>query len=127
MNVTTNDMLDKAVHIISAIPAVEMDDASLARDVVLLAYAWPDAEEFSAAVVGTCDALRALTERRVEGTELKYQFKGWRSFHYQHRKFRKAKADARIVYRRVDTGIQVWGFGGRHIPSDIYRRLSQLQ
>ncbi|OZG60537.1 hypothetical protein BLEM_1838 [Bifidobacterium lemurum] len=126
MNVT-NDMLDKAVRAISAIPAVEMDGASLARDVVLLAYAWPDAEEFAAAVGGTCEALRALAEGRVEGSELKYQFEGWRSFHYQHRRFHKAKADARIVYRRVDAGIQVWGFGGRHVPSDIYRRLSRLQ
>ena len=33
----------------------------------------------------------------------------------------------RIVYMPLDTGIRVKGFGNRHLPSDIYQRLAQLQ
>ena len=58
---------------------------------------------------------------------LKYGFSGWRSFHFQHRRGQQSRAGMRIVYMPLDTGIRVKGFANRHLPSDIYQRLAQLQ
>lgn len=70
-----------------------------------------------------CTAMDDLVDGRVEGAPLKYDLSEWCSFHFQHHRARGAKADTRIIYRRTDDGIQVRGFGHRHLPRDIYRRI----
>ena len=121
-----DDLLEQAIDILADVEGVEMDAEGLADDVVLLAYALSEEIEFRCAVVSVHDALQLLVDGAVEGAVLKYQFAEWRSFHFQHRRLRKARADMRIVYQRTGSGIRVKGFGHRHLPSDIYRRLSEL-
>lgn len=122
-----SDLLEQAVERIGSVSGVRMDAISLAQDVLLLAYAWPDETEFRAAVDSVCDALTNLVAHKVEGTELKHQFTGWRSFHFQHHRFNGARADARVIYRWDGENLTVRGFGGRHLPSDIYQRLSSAE
>ena len=117
-------LLEQAIAIISSVRGLYMDPDALADDVILLAYVWPDEGEFKMAVAS---ALTQLVEGNVEGSPLKYGFSGWRSFHFQHRRGQQSRADMRIVYMPLDTGIRVKGFANRHLPSDIYQRLAQLQ
>ena len=35
-----------------------------------------------------------------------------------------AQADMRIVYRTIESGIEVKGFGHRWVPADVYKRIS---
>ncbi|MBW3088369.1 hypothetical protein KIH77_06450 [Bifidobacterium sp. 82T24] len=120
-----NALLTDAIAILAGVDGVEMDPESLSDDVILLAYVWPDEAEFKTAVVSVHDALAKLVAGRVEGAALKYGLAQWRSYHFQHHRFQGARADMRIVYRRTDFGIRVRGFGNRHLPSDIYRRLAE--
>lgn len=112
-----------AVGMIANVHGLAMNPDDLVDDVVLMAHAWPEQEEFMHAVLAVCTAMDNLIAGKVEGTALKYDLSEWRSFHFQHHRQRGAKADARIVYRRDATGIVVKGFGSRHEPQDIYRRL----
>ena len=118
-------LLEQAIAIISSVRGLYMDPDALADDVILLAYIWPG--EFKMAVARVHRTLTQLVEGNVEGSPLKYGFSGWRSFHFQHRRGQQSRADTRIVYMPLDTGIRVKGFANRHLPSDIYQRLAQLQ
>ena len=120
-------LLEQAIAIISSVRGLYMDSDALADDVILLAYVWPDEGEFKLAGARVHRALTQLVEGNVEGGPLKYGFSGWHSFHFQHRRGQQSRADTRIVYMPLDTGIRVKGFGNRHLPSDIYQRLAQLQ
>ena len=120
-------LLEQAIAIISSVRGLYMDPDALADDVILLAYVWPDEGEFKMAVARVHRTLTQLVEGNVEGSPLKYGFSGWRSFHFQHQRGQQSRADMRIVYMPLDTGIRVKGFGNRHLPSDIYQRLAQLQ
>ena len=119
--------MEQAIAIISSVRGLYMDPDALADDVILLAYVWPDEGEFKMAVARVHRALTQLVEGNVEGSPLKYGFSGWRSFHFQHRRGQQSRAGMRIVYMPLDTGIRVKGFANRHLPSDIYQRLAQLQ
>lgn len=124
-------LLSQAVSVIASVHGTWMDAGTLADDVILLAYVWPDDDEFKQAVSSVRRALTLLVTNRVEanrveGTELEYGLAGWRSYHFQHQRHQGARADMRIIYRRVPDGIQIKGFGNRHLPSDIYERLARL-
>lgn len=120
-------LLEQAIAIISSVRGLYMDPDALADDVILLAYVWPDEGEFKMAVARVHRTLTQLVEGNVEGSPLKHGFSGWRSFHFQHRRGQQSRAGMRIVYVPLDTGIRVKGFANRHLPSDIYQRLAQLQ
>lgn len=51
---------------------------------------------------------------------------GWRRDAFQSApKLRGSKADLRIVYRMLPDGqLELFGFGHRHQPESVYRRLS---
>ena len=115
--------LAHSVDLVARIPPVEMDPQALVDDVVLIAYAYPDEDEFKAAIASVCRALSQLVDGRVSGSELQYNHTGWLSYHFQHRRSQGAKADMRVVYQKGHRGIRVRGFGNRRIPTDIYRRL----
>lgn len=100
-----------------------MNSDSLAQDVFLLSEAFPEEEDFEEAVASTVTALEQVIEGSVDTSPLKYDFAGWQSFHYQHKVEQGAKADCRIVFKRVDEGIEVRGFGHRRVPEDLYQRL----
>ncbi|MBT1162557.1 hypothetical protein [Bifidobacterium sp. SO1] len=112
-----------AIRIISQIDGLAMNADDLVDDVVLLAQAWPDEEDFQSAVLAVSKALEQLINKQVSGTPLLYRLKGWDSYHFQHRKGQREKADMRIVYRITIDGIAVKGFGARHKPQDFYRRM----
>ena len=127
MMAVSNALLERAIAIISSVRGLHMNPDVLADDVILLAYVWPDEDEFKIAVTNLHRAMTQLVEGDAEGGELKYDFAGWRSFHFPHRRGQHSRADMRIVYMRIDSGIRVKGFGNRHLPADIYQRLAELE
>ena len=66
--------LRAAVDAITDVEGLSMDPDSLVEDVYLLAYAFPEDDEFEAAVATTCRALTALNAERVSASMLKYEF-----------------------------------------------------
>lgn len=118
-----NDLIRQAVEVLAEVEGVFMDPASLVEDVFLLAYAFPEEEDFMAACASTSRAFGFLMKGAVDSSNLKYQLEGWDSYHYQHRVGQGVKADCRIMYRRTDDGIEVKGFGHRRIPADFYNRM----
>lgn len=112
-----------AITIISQIDGLSMNSDDLVDDVVLLAQAWSEPDDFMSAVLSTCRAMEQLIDHQVNGTPLQYSLRGWLSYHFQHRKAQQARADMRIVYRMTIMGITVKGFGARHKPQDFYRRM----
>ena len=77
--------LRAAVDAITDVEGLSMDPDSLVEDVYLLAYAFPEDDDFEAAVANTCRALTALIAERVSASMLKYEFDTWSSYHYQPR------------------------------------------
>lgn len=126
MSVAYRD-LQRAIVFLSDIDRIEIDGKMLAEDVLSVSEALPDPDEFKLAIAATRRALMQLGEGRIEGTPLRFRLAEWRSLHYQHKRGRGQRADMRIVYRILADGarIQVRGFGHRHDPQDIYRRLRE--
>lgn len=116
--------LRAAVDAITDVEGLSMDPDSLVEDVYLLAYAFPEDDDFEAAVANTCRALTALIAERVSAGMLKYEFDTWSSYHYQPRVAQGARATCRIIFRSTGDGIEVKGFGHRRIPRDFYQRTS---
>lgn len=114
-----------AIETLSQSEGVFMDPASLVEDVFLLAYAFPEEEDFMAACASTSRAFGYLTDGAVDSSNLKYQLEGWDSYHYQHRVGQGVKADCRIMFHRIDGGIEVKGFVHRRIPADFYLRMGE--
>lgn len=123
----TRDDRRRAVALLAPIDGVRFDPNALYDDVLALSQALLDPDEFKLAIVSTRRALIQLSEGRLEGTLLRFKLSEWRSLHYQHKRGRGQRADMRIVYRAIERGdgIQVRGFGHRHDPQDIYRRLRE--
>lgn len=115
----------EAITAIASVPGVEMSIEGLFEDVLLLTYAFSAEGEFMVAVASTCSALMNLAADKVTPSSLKYGYRDWLCFHYQHRAAQGARADMRIMYRRFDGGIRVHAFGHRNLPQDFYERLAQ--
>lgn len=122
MSVRT-ELIREAVKSISSVQGLSMPVATLAEDAFLLSVAFPDEAEYLAACANTRRALEQLVSGSVQPSSLKHDFEGWKSFHYQHRVGQGMRATCRIVYRSVENGIEVLGFGHRSIPLDFYSRL----
>lgn len=120
----SEDVLRGAVKAVSRVEGLSMDADHLVEDVFLLAFAFPDEDDFQAAVASTVRALRLVIEGSVSSSSLERRLGEWRSFHYQHRVAQGAKADCRIMFKEIEGGIEVKGFGHRRIPKDFYRRIS---
>lgn len=116
--------LRAAVDAITNVEGLSMDPDSLVEDVYLLAYAFPEDDDFEAAVASTCRALTALITERVNASTLKYEFDTWSPYHHQPRVAQGARATCRIIFRSTGDGIEVKGFGHRRIPRDFYQRTS---
>ncbi|MDU1289433.1 MAG: hypothetical protein E6965_09595 [Bifidobacterium bifidum] len=125
-------MINKAtiadsVNLISQTHGFSMNVDDLIEDIVLLAEVWPDKDEFLTASLSIRRAIRQIIDGKVAGTELSYGLTGWYSYHFQHVRQQGMKADMRIVYQPTNDGIIVKGFGNRHLPKDIYRRLRDMR
>lgn len=121
------EVIRKAVAAIAATDGLHMDDAALVEDVVLLSRAFPDEDDYMAACASTKRAFKQLIDGKVTASDLKYDFAEWKSYHYQHRVGQGERAVCRIMYRRVDNGIEVKGFGHRRIPADFYERMAAVR
>lgn len=117
------ELIGGAVEALSSVEGLRMPASSLAEDAFLLSVAFPDEEDFLAACSSTRRALEQLARGAIATSDLKYDFEGWRLFHYQHRVGQGVRAGMRIVFRVVKDGIEVLGFGHRTIPIDVYGRL----
>ena len=115
----------RAAQSIAECDGLFMDADALLEDVVLLAYAFPHEDDFMAAIVNTCNAIAFVRAGKVDASELKYGFAGWSSYHYQHRVGQGVRATCRIMFRSVEGGIEVKGFGHRRIPEDFCFRMSE--
>ena len=124
MSVGRDDLV-RAIQILASVEGMQMDPAALAQDVLAVADAWPTADEFRLAIAATRRVLERLVSGAAEGTPLKYNLSAWSSLHYQHKRAQGQRADMRVVYQRTEgeAGIRVRGFGHRHVPQDVYRRL----
>lgn len=120
----SKDLILRAARAVAEAEGLHMDANALLEDIVLLAYAFPEEEDFEAACANTKRAIALLVDGTVSSSELKYSFSGWRSYHYQHKVGQGFKATCRIVFRPIDGGIEVKGFGHRRIPQDFYERMS---
>lgn len=98
--------LRAAVDAITDVEGLSMDPDSLVEDVYLLAYAFPEDDDFEAAVANTCRALTALIAERVSASMLKYEFDTWSSYHYQPRVAQGARATCRIIFRGTEGSIE---------------------
>lgn len=98
--------LRAAVDAITDVEGLSMDPDSLVEDVYLLAYAFPEDDDFEAAVANTCRALTALIAERVSASMLKYEFDTWSSCHYQPRVAQGARATCRIIFRGTEGSIE---------------------
>lgn len=119
-------LLQSAIAVIAAVPGVEMSQRHLAEDVLLLFCAFPQEDEYMAAVLNTCKALAQLAEGRVTPGSLKCQFVDWQAYHYQHKVAQGARADMRIVFQTTEVDIRVRAFGYRNLLYDFYQRLASL-
>lgn len=121
----SDDLTRQAIYQIASVEGLTMDPDALADDVMLLTHAWSDESDFQAAVVNTCTALRLLIGGSVDDSGLlKYDHQGWHSYHYQHKRAQGVKADMRIMFRHIESGIEVKGFGDRRVPQDFYRHMA---
>ncbi|MBE3590655.1 MAG: hypothetical protein IMW98_07525 [Firmicutes bacterium] len=95
----------------------------LSRDLRDLEHAYPDAHAHWTALAAILHQLRIVHTRRP-GKDLTGRFQGWRRHAFPARPERRARADLRIVYRPRGDRTEMLGFGHRHAPADVYRRLS---
>ena len=121
----SDEVLLEAVDAIVDVAGLHMDADYLVEDVFLLAYAFPEESDFKAVVANTVRALSQLVAGRVAPSPLKYDFASWYSYHYQPRVGQGVRAVCRIIYRPLDDGIEVKGFGHRRIPKDFYARMGE--
>lgn len=123
----SRERIRQAVLSLASVEGLSMDADALLEDVVLLSAAFPSESDFEAACANTEKALRFLVANAVSSAALKYEFEGWESYHYQPKVGQGMKATCRVVFRRVDDGIEVKGFGHRRIPADFYERMSRAR
>ena len=123
--VISNDLMRQAVDSLSKTDGLIMSSASLVEDVPLLSLAFSAEDDFMAACASTQRAFEHLVVGKVTASDLKYGFEEWSSYHHQHRVGQGIRATCRIMYRKVDDGIEVKGFGHRRIPADFYERMSE--
>lgn len=113
-----------AIASISAVEGVFMSASSLAQDVVAVARAFPEKDDFDAAIANTARALGHIASGRVVASDLGDDYEGWHAYHYQHCVAQGEKADMRVMYRVGDGQVFVRGFGHRREPADFYRRMA---
>ena len=123
----SNDLMRQSVDSLSKTDGLIMSSASLVEDVLLLSLAFPAEDDFMAACASTQRAFEHLVAGKVTASDLKYSIEEWRSYHYRHRADQGIRATCRIMYRKVDDGIEVKGFGHRRIPADFYEQVSEYR
>ena len=119
----SRSLIIDAAHSIADIEGVEANARTLLEDAFLLSMAFSVEEDYLSAVANTRRALGQLVRKEVSISQLKYNHRGWSSYHYQHKVKQGARADMRIVFKRTDAGIRLRAFGHRSLPKDFYERI----
>ena len=121
------ELVRAAVARIAEIDGIEMSPEALVEDTVLLAVAWPEEDDFAAAVASTVRTLCLVVRDCVIPSHLDNELDGWLSYHCQLHRIQGCPSHLRVVYRRTERGVEIMGFGHRFKPTDIYRRLVRGQ
>jgi predicted nucleic-acid-binding protein len=124
MSKISQSSIDSAIDAIAGVDGLYMDANYLVEDVYLLAYAYKQEPAFQSAVANTVRALEQIVAGKVSAAALKHNLESWQSYHFQSSVGQGSKADCRIIFKQRANGIEVRTFGNRHIPEDIYTRLS---
>jgi hypothetical protein len=119
----SNPLIELALDHIADIQGIQMDPNYLLDDVVLIAYVFDEEELFKKAINQIVHSLHLIIEKRSIGQPLAGNLMGWFSYHFQSQRVNRHPADLRCVYKDATVEIQVRGFGHRHLPSDVYKRL----
>lgn len=125
MPVSESDIL-WAIDALFAVDGIAMDPVKAVVDVMGLAAAYPDGDDFAWAVSSTVRMLGRIVAGKVDTSSLTDDYEGWRSCHYQHRPGQGVKARLRIMFAEADDIIRVRGFGERGMPADFYRRMAEV-
>jgi hypothetical protein len=119
-----NDLILQWIENVSQIPGLQMDPTALTDDVVLIALVFDVEETFLLAMDNVVRAIRQLINGLVYTSQLERNYSDWYSYHFQSQRTQGHRADLRVVFQNVATNmIRVKGFGHRHLPSDVYKRL----
>jgi hypothetical protein len=119
-----NELIVQWIDIVSRIKGLQMDPVALADDIVLMAFIFDNEETFLLAMDNVAKAISQLVDGSVDVSRLRRNFTDWNSYHFQSQRTQSHRADLRIEFDKVDdTTIRVKGFGHRHLPSDVYKRL----
>lgn len=96
----------------------------LALDVYALSYIFDNDEDFSLVTTIILSSLHKIKAGEVDGEDLIYALSNWKSYHFQSTLSKvPGEEDLRAVYKKIDTSLNVLGFGHRYIPSDFYERI----
>jgi len=116
-----------AIDALAGTEGVLFDPRSLAEDVVGVAAAFPESDDFEAAIAATVRMLGLIVRDKVDVSSLSDDYEGWECCHYQPRAARGARATMRIMFVRAQDGVRVRGFGERRRPEDFYRRMANVE
>ncbi|MBQ9000596.1 MAG: hypothetical protein IJ087_01930 [Eggerthellaceae bacterium] len=125
MPVSRTDVL-WAIDALFGVEGVEMDPRKAVDDIMGLAKAYSDQDDFVSAVSSTVRMLGRLKDGTVDTSSLADDYEGWRCCHFQHKTGQGVKARMRIMYAEADGTIRVRGFGERGVPADFYRRMAEI-
>lgn len=120
----SSDLIRASIVQVASVEGVAMSYEALVEDIALLAKAWPDEQDFAAAVASSVCALDHVAKGKVTPDPLKDDLEGWWSHHCQLRRAQGEPAALRVVFRRIDSHVEVKGFGHRFKPASIYHRLA---
>lgn len=116
--------IQDAIVAISQIKGLEMNANELVEDVVLVAAVFEAEEEFHSAIGQIIRHLLLIVTDRADSSALERNYEGWKSFHFPSKRKNGHPADLRVVYQDGDEVKRIRGFGHRHIPASIYKRLT---
>lgn len=120
----SNESILEWIDRVANVQGAKMDPDSLVDDVALMAFVFREETQYLQAMDRTVHSLNQIVQGKVNTSQLKHNLYGWGSYHFQSQRRQGHGADLRIIYKHDEDGaILVRGFGHRHIPSDIYRRL----
>ena len=121
----SEDKLLATINRFSKLAFCTFDPKHLVQDLLILESISATEADFDGVIDRTIAALALLAGRQVDADALHHEYDGWLSYHYQPRIAQGQKAVYRVIFTYTDEGIDVMGFGHRHQPTDIYRRLRE--
>ncbi|CAM4355850.1 DUF3237 family protein [Paenibacillus alkaliterrae] len=120
----SDELILEWIDRVSEINGLQMDPEALADDVVLMALIFNVDSTFVQGMNSVVRAITQLIDGVVSASQLEQNDSGWDSYHFQSQRVQGHRADLRVVFQNVDHHtVRIKGFGHRHLPSDIYKRL----